>query len=836
MADSRELTFGMDFGLDDAIDRLDKAIDRLEQVKEGAGEAEDAAVEMGARIQAGTDAAADGARDAADALGELDDSTDGVGTSFRDMGRDADSFGRAVAQSMGTALKSGTSTAKGLKAGFDGAIGYTEKKFTTFLKKAKTGAKDIGTAFKHPIQTIKGKLGDALVAAAKETDDLGDSADDTRKDLDDMGKAGGDAGGQIKDAIGGALKAVVGLEAIKAGIGLLKELGAAALEAAGAAESSSKKFDACFSGTDAAAWVDNYAASVHRSTAEVEGFMVSNKKMYGELGITGDAASELSKITTSLAYDFGNAFSMDDAEALGVVQDYISGNSAALEEYGIHIDDAALKATALEMGLGSQIDALDDAAMAQVRMNTLLGQSSKIQQAAVKDTEGVVNSTKSLKGIFGEFIADAGAQFAPTLDGFFRIIIDNWPVIEPMLMQLVTTLSEGLAQAMPVIMELGSVLLPVLTDVLGTVFQAAIPLLDVFGNLAQTILPPLANIVGMIAETLMPPLVQILDTLNTAIIQPLVPIIQKLAEALLPPIAKLLEAVSPILEAISPILSVIGDVLGVIADVLGTVIGWLADGVGAVVNFFSGLFGGAKESESAVNDLSGAVDGLDEVTSKETSLAVDTSDYKDKVEGAAEASSAAVKESSNEAKEITDVNFIAMGASATAAYGTMQTDAETAWAAMTSAAENGADRIVAAFERIGAAAKEVSNASSIEIGASIPHNAKGTSNFEGGPTWMNEEGGELAVLPGGSAIIPADQTDRLMQSFTNSTTNDNRSTSTSSTKSLSIAPTIYITVEGTADDTAISNMKAKLKEVFDELYHEAQEQDYSDRAMQAGYV
>ena len=40
------------------------------------------------------------------------------------------------------------------------------------------------------------------------------------------------------------------------------------------------------------------------------------------------------------------------------------------------------------------------------------------------------------------------------------------------------------AQAMPVIMELGQALLPVLTDVLGTVFQAAIPVsythLDVY--------------------------------------------------------------------------------------------------------------------------------------------------------------------------------------------------------------------------------------------------------------------------------------------------------------------------------------------------------------------
>lgn len=123
--------------------------------------------------------------------------------------------------------------------------------------------------------------------------------------------------------------------------------------------------------------------------------MVSNKALYGEMGITGEAATELSKATTSLAYDFGNAFSMDDTEALGVVQDYISGNSAALEEYGIHIDDTILKNTAMAMGLGSNIEELDEAAQAQVRMNALLQESGNIQQAAIKDTGDLPTAPKA---------------------------------------------------------------------------------------------------------------------------------------------------------------------------------------------------------------------------------------------------------------------------------------------------------------------------------------------------------------------------------------------------------------------------------------------------------
>ena len=352
MADNRELTFGMDFDLDETIQQLGDILGSLERIRDSAEDAEQQGRDMGRQFEAGTSAAAAGARDAERALEDLGDEADDVGTDFRSIGREADSFGSAVIKSMGTAAKEIGSAAKTIKAGFDGAIGQAEKKVGTFTKKVK----DIGTAFTHPISTIKGKFLRAVEDAADGLEDVGDEADDARKDLDQMGDEGDSAGSQIKDAIKGALAAFIGFEAIQTGIDMLKELGAAAVEAAGLAENTGRKFEASFAGTDAAEWAENYADAIHRSDQEVQSFMVSNKAMYGELGITGEAATELSKISTSLAYDLGNAFAMDDTEALGVIQDYISGNNAALEEYGVHIDEVALKNSAMEMGLGSQID------------------------------------------------------------------------------------------------------------------------------------------------------------------------------------------------------------------------------------------------------------------------------------------------------------------------------------------------------------------------------------------------------------------------------------------------------------------------------------------------
>jgi hypothetical protein len=47
------------------------------------------------------------------------------------------------------------------------------------------------------------------------------------------------------------------------------------------------------------------------------------------------------------------------------------------------------------------------------------------------------------------------------------------------------------------------------------------------------------------------------------------------------------------------------------------------------------------------------------------------------------------------------------------------------------------------------------------------HNATGTQFWKGGATKMNEYGGEMAVLPSGSKIIPADKTDKLLSGNSN---------------------------------------------------------------------
>ena len=822
------MTFGLDFGLKDSIEKLGSITAELRSVAD-----ELRGVEQDGR-KAG-DGIADGMEDAAGSAEGLGKEVDGAADKIKGIGEETEKaktkvlsateeMGARFQESMGSSLKSGESFWKSFKSGIGSSFGYAGEQAKAFFDDSDKKLKKYQKAWQHPIDAIKSKLGKAMLDAAKDTRKVEDAAEDTETKLDDAGDEGESAGNQIGDAIKGAIGAFVGFEAIQAGIDMLKELGAAALELAGVAENTGKKFDANFTEEDAQ-WAENFGSSIHRAKSEVESFMVSNKALYGEMGITGEAATELSKATTSLAYDFGNAFSMDDTEALGVVQDYISGNSAALEEYGIHIDDTILKNTAMAMGLGSNIEELDEAAQAQVRMNALLQESGNIQQAAIKDTGGLTNSTKSLKGIWNEFMADAGSKFAPVMENLFGTILDNWPTIEPMLMGFVDVLSNGFSQAVPVLLDLGQTLIPTLTSVLGTLFEAGTPIISVFGELAQSILPPFAEIIGTIGSSLLPPLTSILSSLNENVIQPLMPVLQSIAEALLPPIATLLEAITPLLDLLKPPLEFSGEMISAIAAGLGEMINFIAGGIGDVVDFFSGFFGGADESKEAVDELGSSMKELGEIPDAEISIGTkaDVSGSKEIIEqqDAMTLGSQKTQEEIAADQEEIAKGLKALSDQADLTYSHMGEKSTALWKQMQEEAAVGSQAIISSL-------RSINSSANVAVSFNVPHNAKGTDSFEGGLTYMNEEGGELALLPSGTAIIPADRSEQLIDGIVTNNANDNRT--------WAFSPNVVIQVTSDADMSVVEKIEEKLRELFPELYKEMQEADYANRALQAGYA
>lgn len=708
----------------EGLRRLSESAIGLRADIEDAGEATEASM---ANAKAAAERASNGLRQVSDDGSELQ-------STYRKIGAEADSFGAAAAKAAGTALKETNSFTASLKAGVQGAYGYAEKQSEKFFKKARNGFEAVDRAVKHPIQTLKGGLSNALEKAGSKIRDVEDDAEDAEKGLRDMGDGGESAGTRIKDAVGSAVTSFfavsAAIEIVKSGIEVMKNFGTSILNAGMEAEKTGKKFGAMFSDESGVGqWADNFAGAIHRSETEVQSFLVSNKAMYQELGITGQAADELSKITTSLAYDLGSAFSMEDSEALAVMQDYLRGNTDAVAEYGIRINEAVLKQSALSMGLGSNIDSLNDAAMAQVRMNALLENSTAIQQAAAKEQKGYANGIKSLKGIWSDFLTSAGEKFAPVFENLTNTVLMSWPQIEPALMGIVDLIGSGLSAGIPVIADLAMNSLPALVQSLGAVFSAAeplggvfldfattalpplasaiTPLVETFSGFAQTVLPPLSRVISNIAQTVIPPLVEILQSLNNNVITPLMPHIESIANAILPAVAGGLQIISPLLEIVSPILGGIADILSRVVDFAGRLVGWLEGGLGSALNKIAGLFGGGSSSSA---------------------------------------------------------------------------------------------------------------------GTQIPHNADGDPNFPGGWTHINERGGEIAYLPSGSTIIPADKSEQII----------NNGQKRTITISAPFHMELVININGNPDDSLIAQLEERIKQAVKEAHEEWTEETEMKLAIQLG--
>lgn len=331
MEDARELRYGIEFdtgkaggSVDDLTGQVDELEHRIGAVEMGAqwmGANTVSACENGAQsagafssqadsladslddASANAQTAAETAREFGRGLADTGVEADALRAKIRETAEEAADLGSAFQDTMADGLQAGQSIAKGFKSGITGAIDFSQKKAKAWAKDMVKHVKDINTQFQHPVKTIRNKLLEALQDARGATDDAGTAADSAASEFGHMGDAGERAGSDVSDALKGAAKAILSFEAIKKGIELLKEFGKAAISAFKEAETTGKKFNALFT-PEAADWAENYADATHRSTKEVKDFMVQNKVMYKELGITGEAAEFLSEMTTSLAYDF----------------------------------------------------------------------------------------------------------------------------------------------------------------------------------------------------------------------------------------------------------------------------------------------------------------------------------------------------------------------------------------------------------------------------------------------------------------------------------------------------------------------------------------------------
>ena len=151
------------------------------------------------RVDAETSSAESGIRNVTSSLGDLQTQASSVGSAFR--------------SSFLSSIDGGNTFASSLRSGIGGALSYVGERANTFRDNIVQTTQSIGHGFAHPIETIRGSLGNALQSARERfidmarsaqqasdaTEGVGDAAGNARRNVTELGGAASDAEGDVAD-------------------------------------------------------------------------------------------------------------------------------------------------------------------------------------------------------------------------------------------------------------------------------------------------------------------------------------------------------------------------------------------------------------------------------------------------------------------------------------------------------------------------------------------------------------------------------------------------------------------------------------------------------------
>jgi hypothetical protein len=236
------------------------------------------------------------------------------------------------------------------------------------------------------------------------------------------------------------------------------------------------------SGDEILAWSQNAAESMGLSQNAALQAVGTFGNLAVSLGLPQDQATDMSKSLVDLASDLGSFNNVPVDQALNALKSGLVGETEPLRTFGVNINDAALKAEALSLGLvkssvdmgalsaaqetsekasrkaaealkthgensvefkdaardaeqantklaevmeGKVPDSLTAAEKAQASYSLIMKQTGLAQGDFERTSEGLANSTKSAGAKFDDLKAKVGTALLPAMQGFVSFLSDS---------------------------------------------------------------------------------------------------------------------------------------------------------------------------------------------------------------------------------------------------------------------------------------------------------------------------------------------------------------------------------------------------------------------------
>lgn len=220
-----------------------------------------------------------------------------------------------------------------------------------------------------------------------------------------------------------------GIGAIGGGIAFTKLIADGFNEAKNSIESANKAavvFGGSFAGIEALGKDSAQALGLTNSQAVEAAATFGN--LLRPLGVAEDQAAFFSAGLTQLGADLASFNNTSLEEALTAIRAGLVGENEPLRRFGVQINDAALKAKALELGLYNGKGTLDAYAKSQAAIALIYEQTSLAQGDFARTSGEVANQIKitgaNLTNVFGALLKNVLPVVKVGLNGF-NVVLDN---------------------------------------------------------------------------------------------------------------------------------------------------------------------------------------------------------------------------------------------------------------------------------------------------------------------------------------------------------------------------------------------------------------------------
>lgn len=199
------------------------------------------------------------------------------------------------------------------------------------------------------------------------------------------------------------------------------------LEAADATRSQIR-FGAVFDKTngefqEAKKWVEDYSNALLLDNVEVENAISKFRVLTGTMGMNNEKSKEMSFNMTQLAYDLSAISGNDVSQVINQLSSALNGQTKALKEYGIAIDNNTMQQYLNAHGIDRKVSSLTTAQRAEVRYMQIMERSSGMQGYYAKTLMSPANAANIVKTQFRLLTREIGNVFIPILMALVPIVV-----------------------------------------------------------------------------------------------------------------------------------------------------------------------------------------------------------------------------------------------------------------------------------------------------------------------------------------------------------------------------------------------------------------------------